>query len=354
MVNEIRVALVGAWNCASSLVQWVEYYKNNPNDHVWLMNRKLGHYDVGDIHFICAFDINTTKVWKDISEWIFAQPNCAIFISKVPNLDAPIYRWPTLDGNDWKLKDVVKESSDNVVNISEILIKNKIDVVVNYLPTWSDKAARFYAGEALKASCWFINCMPTKIATDEALAHNFKKNWIPLIWDDVKSQVWATILHRVLAKLCEDRWLKITSTSQVNIGWNTDFLNFIERSVSKEISKKAALSAIVGNWPKIHAWLHYNPILWDQKWAYIYIEWEWFGWVKTTIETKLVVEDSPNSAGILVDAIRCIKIAQDNKIWGILTWPSSYLMKNPPVQFNDETALEKIKLFITNPCNGSD
>lgn len=348
--KKIRVAIVGVGNCASSLVQGIHYYgKLFPKKTVGLMHHTVGPYTVGDIDFSCAFDINKTKVGEDLSKAIFSKPNCAIKVCQVPSLKVPVQRGKTLDGLGVVLKEVVKESAKTPVNVAKILRETKTDIVVNYLPTGSKKATEYYADEAIKAGCGFINCIPTDIATDRSFSEKFKKAGLPLIGDDIKSQVGATLMNRVLLKIIEDRGLKIIKSSQINYGGNTDFLNFVERSNSKKKSKIASLMSILSN-PNQNLMLHigmdFDPTRGDQKWAQIYVEAEGFTGVTTKINLKLEVEDSPNSAGVVVEAIRCMKLALDKKIGGVLLEPSAYLMKHAKKQMVDSQAKEALDRFI--------
>lgn len=350
--GKIRVALIGVGNCASSLVQGVYYYGHKATrESTGVMHRKIGPYDIQDIIFSCAFDVNSTKVSQDLSEAIFAKPNCAFKICDVPKLYVPVLKGKTLDGLTPSLREVIYESKEREVSVAKILQKTKTDVVVNYLPTGSDEATQFYAQEALKAGCGFINCIPTPIATNVSLRKKFEKARLPLIGDDIKSQVGATIVNRVLLKLCEDRGLKIIKNSQLNYGGNTDFLNFIDRAQAKERSKIQSLKGILSEKNKsamIDASLHFDPTRGDQKLAQIHIEAEGFGKAITKIEVRLEVEDSPNSAGVVIDAIRCIKLAMDRKVGGVLKGPSAYFMKNSPLIVDDIIAKKETENFISS------
>ena len=354
--KEIRVAILGVGNCASSLVQGVQYYKkvNEKSPRVpGLMHNVLGDYKISDIKFVAAFDVNSKKVGKDLSKAIFAYPNCTEKFSKVPNLKVIVQKGPVLDGVASTTKEMFAVDSKQMpIDVSDILRKAKPDVLINYLPVGSEKAVKYYANKCLLEKVAFINAIPVFIASDEVWAEKFKKRGVPIIGDDIKSQVGATILHRVLTKLFMDRGVKIVNTYQLNVGGNTDFLNMLERKrlKSKKISKTEAVQSQMINRMKddnIHIGpSDYVPWLDDKKIAFIRMEGRKFGDVPVNIEARLEVIDSPNSAGVIIDAIRCAKLALDRGIGGPILGPSSYFMKHPPKQFSDSVAKEKVEEFI--------
>ncbi len=348
---KIRVAIIGVGNCASSLVQGVEYYKNANGEVPGLMNTVLGGYKISDIEFSAAFDIDARKVGKDLSQAIFADPNCTIKFSDVPKLGVPVMRGMTHDGVGKYLAPVIEKHDSATVDIPEVLKKTKTDVVINYLPVGSESATKWYVEQILEAGCGFVNCIPVFIAREKRWQERFEKKGLPVIGDDIKSQVGATIVHRVLANLFRDRGVKLERTMQLNVGGNTDFLNMLERErlESKKISKtNAVTSQLDYEIPKDNVHIgpsDYVPWLTDRKWAYIRLEGRSFGDVPLNVELKLEVWDSPNSAGVVIDAIRCCKIALDRKISGALTSPSAYFMKSPPQQFTDDTAKQMVEEF---------
>ncbi|HYE32092.1 MAG TPA: inositol-3-phosphate synthase [Methylomirabilota bacterium] len=352
--RKIRVAIIGVGNCASSLVQGVEYYRNaNEDEQVpGLMHVNLGGYHIKDIEFTCAFDINAEKVGRDLSEAIFAQPNNTFKFSQVPNLNAPVYRGMTHDGLGKYLKEVVTRASGPTDDIISILKETKTDVVISYLPVGSEMATKWYVEQVLEAGCGFINCIPVFIASQPYWQKRFAKRGLPIIGDDIKSQVGATITHRMLANLFKERGVRLDRTYQLNFGGNTDFLNMLERErlESKKISKTNAVTSQLGHKMQerdIHVGpSDYVPWLDDRKWCYIRMEGTTFGGVPLNCEVKLEVWDSPNSAGVVIDAIRCIKLALDRGIAGPLVGPSSYFMKSPPKQFTDNEARTKTEEFI--------
>ncbi|MBX6753555.1 MAG: inositol-3-phosphate synthase [Thermorudis peleae] len=355
-VNEkkIRVAIIGVGNCASALVQGVHFYRNaDPTQFVpGLMHVDLGGYHVGDIEFTAGFDIDVNKVGKDLSEAIFAPPNNTYKFTDVPPLNAPVYRGMTHDGLGKYLSQVIKKAPGPTADIVGILKETKTDVVVNFLPVGSEMATKWYVEQVLDAGCAFVNCIPVFIAREEYWQNRFRERGLPIIGDDVKSQVGATITHRVLARLLADRGVRIDRTYQLNFGGNTDFLNMLERErlESKKISKTQAVQSILDQ-PLPEENIHvgpsdYVPWLQDRKWCHIRIEGTTFGEVPLNIELKLEVWDSPNSAGVVIDAIRCAKLALDAGIAGPLIGPSAYFMKSPPVQYRDEEAREMVEAFI--------
>ncbi|MDY6796713.1 MAG: inositol-3-phosphate synthase [Actinomycetota bacterium] len=353
-MNEVRAAIVGVGNCASSLVQGMEYYKAaEEGDHIpGLMHVCIGPYHVKDIRIACAFDVDKDKVGKDISEAIVSGCNNTIRICDVPYMGCKVYRGRTHDGLGKYYNEVIEEDPSQPVNIAEILARNRVDVLINYLPVGSEKATHFYVEEALKAGCGIVNCIPVFVAKEEIWQGKFRKYGLPIIGDDIKSQVGATILHRVLAKLFNDRGVVLDRTSQLNVGGNMDFMNMLERErlESKRISKTdAVISQLRHNIDKDD--VHIGPsdyVAWldDRKWAYIRLEGREFGDVPLSIEFKLEVWDSPNSAGIVIDAVRCCKLAMDRGMSGALLGPSAYFMKSPPVQYSDDIARQMVEDFI--------
>jgi myo-inositol-1-phosphate synthase len=359
-MSKVRVGIVGVGNCASSLIQGIEYYAKARSDEKvpGLMHVDLGGYHVSDVEFSCAFDVDANKVGLDLSEAIWVEPNNTVKFADVPKLDVKVDRGHTYDGLGTYYKQVVQESSLPPVDIARVLRETKTDVLVNYLPVGSEQAARFYAEAALEAGVAYINCMPVFIATNEDWAQRFHKHGIPIIGDDIKSQLGATISHRVLSKLFEDRGVHIDHTYQLNFGGNMDFMNMLERErlQSKKISKtQSVTSQIAGGMdaedihigPSDHV-----PWLKDRKWAYIRIEGREFGDIPVNIELKLEVWDSPNSAGVVIDAVRCAKLAMDRGIGGPLLAPSAYFMKSPPVQYTDPEAHDLVEEFIAGDVEG--
>jgi myo-inositol-1-phosphate synthase len=353
-MSKVRVAIVGVGNCASSLIQGVEYYAKARTDEPvpGLMHVEVGPYHVSDVEFSCAFDVDSNKVGLDLSEAIWAEPNNTIKFADVPPLGVPVQRGHTYDGLGEFYRQMVTESPLPPVDVARVLRDTKTDVLINYLPVGSEQAARFYAEQALEAGVALINCMPVFIATNEDWAQRFTKHGLPIIGDDIKSQVGATISHRVLSKLFENRGVVIDHTYQLNFGGNMDFKNMLERErlKSKKISKTQSVTSQITNGidsedihigPSDHV-----PWLKDRKWAYIRIEGREFGDIPISMELKLEVWDSPNSAGVVIDAVRCAKLAMDRGIGGPLIGPSAYFMKSPPVQYNDSEALDLVEDFI--------
>jgi len=361
MTKEIRLAIAGVGNCASSLIQGLFYYKNvNSNNELvpGLMHNVLGGYRIPDIRPVAAFDVDKRKVGRDLSEAIFAKPNCTkVFCRDVPKLNVRVMRGPTLDGIANHMKDYPENrtfvvSDEKPIDVEKVLKETKADVLVNYMPVGSEEATRYYAEAALKADCAFINCMPVFIASNNEWAKKFESARIPVIGDDIKSQVGATITHRVLTKLFSDRGVKIDRTYQLNTGGNTDFLNMLERSrlKSKKISKTEAVQSQLPVRMKDEN-IHIGPsdyVPWqnDNKVCFIRIEGRKFGDVPIELELRLSVEDSPNSAGIVIDAVRCAKLAKDREIGGPLVSSSAYFMKHPPQQFPDSVAKQMVEEFI--------
>jgi myo-inositol-1-phosphate synthase len=353
--GKVRVAIIGVGNCASSFVQGVQYYRDaDPGQDVpGLMHVDLGGYHVRDIEFSAAFDIDVDKVGKDLSEAIFAgQNNTLKFADKVPHLGVPVERGMTHDGLGKYLKQKITKAPGSTADITEILKDTHTDVVVSYLPVGSEDATKWYVEQILDAGCGFVNCIPVFIAREEYWNKRFKKVGLPIVGDDIKSQVGATIVHRALARLFHERGVRLQHTSQLNVGGNMDFYNMLERErlESKKTSKTNAVTSIMGHQlpaDDVHVGpSDYVPWLTDRKWAHIRLEGQAFGDVPLNLELKLEVWDSPNSAGIVIDAVRCCKLALDNGISGQLDGPSSYLMKSPMNQRPDNEAREETEKFI--------
>jgi myo-inositol-1-phosphate synthase len=352
--KKVRVAIVGVGNCANSLLQGVEYYKNAPDDEFvpGLMHVNLGGYHISDIEFVAAFDVTTDKVGKDLSEAIWAHPNDTIKFSDVPKTGVTVERGMTHDGIGKYLAEVVTKAPGETADVVGILKERQVDVVVNYLPVGSEEATKWYAEQVLQAGCAMVNCMPVFIAREAYWQKRFKDAGCPIIGDDIKSQVGATITHRVLTSLFRERGVKLERTMQLNVGGNSDFLNMLERDrlESKKISKTNAVTSMLDydmGAKNVHVGpSDYVPWLTDRKWAYIRMEGRSFGDVPLNAELKLEVWDSPNSAGIVIDAVRMAKLALNNGIAGSLEGPSSYLMKSPPVQIVDDEAYSATEEFI--------
>ncbi len=354
MDNKVKVAIVGVGNCASSLVQGVHYYRTaDPKESVpGLMHVNLGGYHISDIEFVTAFDINKTKVGKDLSEAIFAYPNNTYKFTDVPKSGVKVERGMTHDGIGKYLEGIIKKAPGPTADVVRILKRTKTDIMISFLPVGSEEATKWYIEQALQAKVGFINAIPVFIASSKYWTERFIDNGLPIIGDDVKSQVGATITHRVLTQLFNDRGVRLKRTFQLNVGGNTDFLNMLERErlKSKEISKTQAVTSLlpfdIGK-ENIHIGpSDYIEWLTDRKWAYMRMEGQTFGDVPLNIEVKLEVWDSPNSAGVTIDAIRLMKLALDNNLTGPLIDPSSYLMKSPPVQYPDFIAKQKTEEFI--------
>ena len=361
MNNDVRIAIVGVGNCASSLVQGLTYYKDaDPTDRVpGLMHVALGPYHVGDVKVVAAFDVDTNKVGKDVSEAIFTEPNNTIRFSDVAPLGVTVQRGHTLDGLGIYYRQIITESAAPEVDVVQVLRDTQADVLVSYLPVGSEQADHFYAQCAIDAGVAFVNALPVFIASDPAWAKKFVDAGVPIVGDDIKSQVGATITHRVLAKLFEDRGVELDRTYQLNFGGNMDFMNMLERErlVSKKISKTQSVQSQLET-PLSKDNIHIGPsdhVPWleDRKWAMIRLEGRNFGDVPLTIEMKLEVWDSPNSAGVIIDAVRCAKIAKDRGIGGPIIGPSAYFMKSPPVQFSDEMGREMVEQFIVGTGEGA-
>ncbi len=355
MSNKVRVAIAGLGNCANSLIQGVEYYRDaDPSLKVpGLMHVDLGGYHVGDVEFVAAFDVDATKVGQDVSKAMWAGMNNTIEFVQVPSLDIRVMRGPTLDGLGKFYVDEVEESPGDPVDVAQVLRDTKTDVLVSYLPVGSEIATKFYAQAALDAGVGFVNAIPVFIASDSEWAQKFVDANLPIVGDDIKSQVGATIVHRQLARLFEDRGVKIDQTYQLNFGGNMDFKNMLERErlVSKKISKTQSVTSQIErriNSDSVHIGpSDHVPWLSDRKWAYIRLEGTSFGDVPLNVELKLEVWDSPNSAGVIIDAVRAAKIALDRGVGGPLLAPSSYFMKSPPVQYHDSVAHDNVEAFIT-------
>jgi len=353
--DKVRVAIIGVGNCASSFVQGVHYYRQaNPREQVpGLMHVDLGGYHVGDIEFSAAFDIDAEKVGLDLSQAIFAgQNNTLKFAERLPKLDVEVNRGMTHDGLGKYLQQKITKAPGPTADIVEILKETHTDVVVSYLPVGSEQATKWYVEQVIEAGCAFVNCIPVFIAREQYWNRRFKKAGLPIIGDDIKSQVGATIVHRALARLFHERGVRMERTSQLNVGGNMDFYNMLERErlESKKISKTNAVTSIMGHeLPADDVYIgpsDYVPWLTDRKWAHIRIEGQAFGDVPLNVELKLEVWDSPNSAGIVIDAVRCCKLALNNGLSGQLDGPSSYLMKSPMNQRPDAEARELTEKFI--------
>jgi myo-inositol-1-phosphate synthase len=352
--DKVRVAIIGVGNCASSFVQGVQYYRDaDPSQDVpGLMHVDLGGYHVSDIEFTAAFDIDKAKVGKDLSKAIFAGQNNTLKFAKVPELGVKVHRGMTHDGLGKYLKQRITKAPGETADIVSILKETHTDVVVSYLPVGSEDATKWYVEQILDAGCGFVNCIPVFIAREPYWDKRFKKAKLPIVGDDIKSQVGATIVHRALARLFADRGVKMTRTSQLNVGGNMDFFNMLERErlESKKISKTNAVTSIMDHElpaDDVHVGpSDYVPWLTDRKWAHIRVEGQAFGDVPLNVELKLEVWDSPNSAGIVIDAVRCCKLALNNGIGGQIDGPSSYLMKSPQNQRPDDLAREDTERFI--------
>ncbi|HEX7976777.1 MAG TPA: inositol-3-phosphate synthase [Anaerolineales bacterium] len=352
--QKVRVAIIGVGNCASSLVQGVQFYKDAKDDDQipGIMHANLGGYRIRDIEFTAAFDVVDTKVGKDLCEAIFAYPNNTYKFSDVPNLNVPVSRGMTHDGLGKYLSQILTKAPGPTADIVGILKDTKTDVVVSYLPVGSEMATKWYVEQVLDAGCAFVNCIPVFIASQDYWQRRFRERGLPIIGDDIKSQVGATIVHRVLTSLFVDRGVHLDRTYQLNFGGNTDFLNMLERErlESKKISKTGAVTSMLP-YPMDPDDVHvgpsdYVPWLTDRKFCYIRMEGTTFGNVPLNLEAKIEVWDSPNSAGVVIDAVRCAKLALDRGLSGPLIAPASYFMKTPPKQFKDAVALEMTEAFI--------
>lgn len=352
--KKVRVAIIGVGNCASSLVQGVEFYKNaKDTDRVpGLMHVNLGGYHIRDIEFSAAIDIVDTKVGKDLSEAIFAYPNNTYKFCDVPKLGVPVVRGMTHDGLGKYLSQILKKAPGPTADIVKILKDTKTDVAINYLPVGSEMATKWYVEQILEAGCAMVNAIPVFIASSEYWGKRFEERGLPIIGDDIKSQVGATILHRVLTSLFVDRGVRLDRTYQLNFGGNTDFMNMLERErlESKKISKTGAVTSMLPyklDADNVHVGpSDYVPWLTDRKWCYVRMEGTTFGEVPLNLEAKLEVWDSPNSAGVIIDAVRCAKLGLDRGLAGPLIAPASYFMKTPPRQFKDDLCREMTEAYI--------
>lgn len=353
-VPKLRVAIIGVGNCASSFVQGVEYYKKAKDDDFvpGLMHVNLGGYHISDIEFSAAIDIDKNKVGKDLAEAIYTKPNNTFKFCDVPKTGIKVQRGMTHDGLGKYLSEVIEKAPGDTVDIVKLLKETKTDVVVNYLPVGSEQATKWYVEQVLAAGCGFVNCIPVFIAREKYWQGRFEEKGLPVIGDDIKSQVGATIAHRVFTRLFRDRGVKLLRTSQLNVGGNMDFYNMLERArlESKKISKTNAVTSQL-DYDMGKGNVHIGPsdyVEWltDRKWAYIRMEGQTFGDVPLNVEMKMEVWDSPNSAGVVIDAVRCCKLALDNGISGALEAPSSYFKKSPPVQYTDDEAHRLTEEFI--------
>ena len=353
--GDIRVAIVGVGNCANSLVQGVTYYKDAAIDQEipGLMHAVVGGYHINNVKFVAAFDVDAKKVGVDLSEAIWASENNTIKFSDVAKTGIPVLRGVTLDGLGKYYKETIEESTAAPVDVVATLKAEEVDVLICYLPVGSEEAAKYYAQCALDAGCAFVNALPVFIASDPVWARKFEDAGLPIVGDDIKSQVGATITHRIMAKLFQDRGVHLDRTYQLNVGGNMDFKNMLERDrlESKKISKTNSVTSQLDHdmgAKNVHIGpSDYIPWLDDRKWAYVRLEGRAFGDVPLNLEYKLEVWDSPNSAGVIIDALRCAKIGLDRKVGGALLSPSSYFMKTPPVQYTDEQAHNKVEDFIS-------
>ncbi len=361
-MSTIRVAIAGVGNCACSLVQGVSYYQEaDPSDTVpGLMHVVLGGYHVSDLEFVAAFDVDAAKVGADLGKAIFSGQNNTIRFASVGDLGVTVQRGPTLDGLGTYYRDTVEESPTEPVDVVAALREAEADVLVSYLPVGSEEAQRFYAGACLEAGVAFVNAIPVFIASDPAWARRFRDAGVPIVGDDIKSQVGSTIVHRILTRLFEDRGLALDHTYQLNVGGNMDFKNMLERArlESKKISKTQAVTSQIEHGALSDEDVHIGPsdhVPWlkDRKWAYIRMEGRNFGDVPLNLELKLEVWDSPNSAGVIIDAVRCAKLALDRGIGGPLLGPSAYFMKSPPVQYHDDEAHRLVEEFAAGDAGPS-
>jgi len=358
-LGKIKVAIIGVGNCASSLVQGINKYVEIPTDEEipGVMHNTIGDYRIEDIEVVAAFDIDENKVGKDLSEAIFTAPNNTLKFADVPQTGVTVERGMTHDGVGKYVSHLVKKSPHSTADISGILKEREVDVVINYLPVGSDMATKWYVEQVLDARCGLINCIPVFIAKEDFWRNRFEERGLPIVGDDIKSQVGATILHRVLTRLFEDRGATIDDTYQLNFGGNTDFLNMLERErlVSKKISKTGAVTSQM-DFDLDPEHVHVGPsdhVPWlkDRKWCYIRMEGKLFGGAPVNLEAKLEVWDSPNSAGVVVDAIRCAKLALDRGEGGAIYGPSAYFMKSPPIQYTDDVARGMVEDFISGKNN---
>ncbi len=354
-MGNINVAIIGVGNCASSLVQGIHYYKKAKETEFvpGIMHVNLGGYHISDINFVAAFDIDKNKVGKDLAQVIFTKPNNTFKFTDVPTTGVIVQRGMTHDGLGKYLSEIIQKAPGPTANITKILRETRTDVVINYLPVGSEEATKWYIEQVLDAGCAFVNCIPVFIAREKYWQNRFIEKGLPIIGDDIKSQVGATITHRVLTRLFGDRGVKLLRTYQLNFGGNTDFLNMLERErlESKKISKTTSVTSQLDyelDKDDIHVGpSDYVPWLADRKFCHIKMEGQTFGDVPLSLELKLEVWDSPNSAGVVIDAIRCCKLALDRGVMGALIAPSAYFMKSPPVQYTDDEAHRMVEEFIT-------
>ena len=352
-MGKINVAIIGVGNCASSLVQGVHFYRDAKEDDEipGIMHPLLGDYHIADLNFVAAFDVDANKVGPDLSQAIFTEPNNTVKFTDVPRLDVPVERGMTHDGLGKYLSEIITRAPGSTADITGILKEREVDVVISYLPVGSEEATKWYVEQILEAGCAMVNCIPVFIAREEYWGNRFRQAGVPIVGDDIKSQVGATIVHRVLTRLFRDRGVRIDRTYQLNFGGNTDFLNMLERErlESKKISKTNAVTSqidyemppnMVHVGPSDHV-----PWLLDRKWCHIRIEGTTFGNVPLNLELKLEVWDSPNSAGVVIDAVRCAKIGLDRGLSGPLLAPSAYFMKSPPEQWTDDRARDEVEAF---------
>jgi len=359
-LGKINVAIIGVGNCASSLIQGVYYYKKAKESEFvpGLMHVNLGGYHISDINFVAAFDIDKNKVGKDLAQAIFTSPNNTFKFGEVPTTGVKVQRGMTHDGLGKYLSQIIQKAPGSTADITKILKETQTDVVINYLPVGSEEATKWYIEQVLAAGCGFINCIPVFIAREKYWQERFGEKGLPVIGDDIKSQVGATITHRVLTRLFRDRGVKLERTYQLNFGGNTDFLNMLERErlESKKISKTTAVTSQLDyklDPDDIHVGpSDYVPWLTDRKFCHIRMEGRTFGDVPLNLELKLEVWDSPNSAGVVIDAIRCCKLALDRGLKGTLVAPSAYFMKSPPVQYTDDEAYRMVEEFIASTKQG--
>ena len=352
-MGKINVAIIGVGNCASSLVQGLELYQDasEGEDIPGIMHPLLGGYHISDINFVAAFDVDANKVGKDLSEAIFSEPNNTYRFTDVGHLGVPVERGMTHDGLGKYLSQVIEKAPGSTADVAGILKERDVDVVINYLPVGSEEATKWYVEQVLEAGCAFVNCVPVFIAREDYWADRFRRAGAPIVGDDIKSQVGATIVHRVLSRLFRDRGVRIDRTYQLNFGGNTDFLNMLERErlESKKISKTNAVTSQI-DYEMLPSEVHVGPsdhVPWleDRKWCHIRIEGTTFGNVPLNLELKLEVWDSPNSAGVVIDAVRCAKLGLDRGEAGPLLAPSAYFMKSPPEQWTDDRARDAVEAF---------
>ena len=352
-MGNINVAIIGVGNCASSLIQGLHFYRDaKDGDEIpGIMHPVLGGYSISDINVVAAFDVDANKVGKDLSEAIFSEPNNTMKFTDVPHLGVPVERGMTHDGLGKYLREIIDKAPGQTADIVGILKEREVDVVLNYLPVGSEEATKWYVEQVLEAGCGMVNCIPVFIAREEYWADRFRKAGVPIVGDDIKSQVGATIVHRVLTRLFQDRGVQIDRTYQLNFGGNTDFLNMLERErlESKKISKTNAVTSQIDYEVRpgdIHVGpSDHVPWLLDRKWCHIRIEGTTFGNVPLNLELKLEVWDSPNSAGVVIDALRCVKLGLDRSQNGPLLAPSAYFMKSPPEQWTDDRARDEVETF---------